>query len=244
MEAPLITQLVEQMAIMGATADMRICSPTTATQMQCLPTRLESRIAPQASRFIGAVELPMSRAFRGESGTDIFVNYRHKRSIGAYGPLGNTGLGVVVQQDTEDTYAPIRAPFQTLLLYLAILVGGTILLLRWQVAPLVRKAVAAQADSKANAARIAAIMNSVPDGIITIDMEGAIVSANPAVTNLFGYPNSELVGKNVRMLMPAGMRARHEQGLGEHRESGRKNIIGKGTVEISALRNDNREFTM
>jgi PAS domain S-box-containing protein len=244
MEAPLIAQLVEQMSIMGTTADMRICSPTSATRMQCLPTRLEPRIAPQASRFLDSVELPMSRAFRGASGTDIFVNYRHKRSIGAYGPLGTTGLGVVVQQDTEDTYAPIRAPFQTLLLYLAVLVGGTILLLRWQVAPLVRKAVSAQAEAKANAARVAAIMNSVPDGIITIDMEGRIVSANPAVTQLFGYSSDELVGQNVQMLLPSAMRDRHDQGLSEHRESGRRNLIGKGTVEIPAMRNDRREFTM
>ncbi len=244
METPLIARLIEQMATIGATADMRICSPTGERQMQCLPTRLDPRPVTHAPRFLGDEELPMSRTFRGESGTAIFVNYRNHRSIGAYGPLGNTGLGIVVQQDTEDTYAPIRTPFQILLAFLALLVGGTILLLRWQVAPLVRKALHAQTEAKANAARVAAVMNSVPDGILTIDMHGTVVSMNPAVKELFGYEEAELVGKNVQLLMPTAMQLRHGDGLKHYRETGRTTLIGKRAVEVPAVRRDGREFTM
>jgi len=244
MDAPIIAQLSARMATMAPTAEMRLCSLFDRQHMQCLPTRLEPKFAQVSPRFIDNQELPMSRTFRGESGTAIFTNYRNHRSIGAYGPLGNTGLGIVVQQDVDDTYAPIRKPFQLLLLYLALLVSGTILLLRWQVAPLVRKAMTAQADSIANAARVAAVMNSVPDGIITIDMQGTIISVNPAVTLLFGYQTAELIGKNVQMLMPASLHARHGEGLARHRETGQKRLIGKGAVEVPARRSDGREFTM
>jgi PAS domain S-box-containing protein len=47
-----------------------------------------------------------------------------------------------------------------------------------------------------------AIFNTVVDGIITIDRSGAIKTLNPAAANLFGYSPEEVIGRNVKMLMP------------------------------------------
>ena len=50
--------------------------------------------------------------------------------------------------------------------------------------------------------RVDAILNSAIDAIITIDERGIIETVNPAVRNLFGYDAAELIGKNVKVLMP------------------------------------------
>src|SRR5215470_13627892 len=47
-----------------------------------------------------------------------------------------------------------------------------------------------------------AIFNTVVDGIITIDRSGTIQSLNPAAANLFGYGPEEVIGRNVKLLMP------------------------------------------
>ncbi len=47
-----------------------------------------------------------------------------------------------------------------------------------------------------------AIFNTVVDGIITIDRSGTIKTLNPAAANLFGYSPEEVIGRNVKMLMP------------------------------------------
>ena len=48
-------------------------------------------------------------------------------------------------------------------------------------------------------------------GIVVIDVTGIIQEINPAVTNLFGYQSGELVGKNVRTLMPSPFEEEHDE---------------------------------
>ena len=53
-----------------------------------------------------------------------------------------------------------------------------------------------------DAARIESIMNHVIDGIIAIDENGTVEAMNPAAERLFGYRAEEVVGQNVKLLMP------------------------------------------
>ncbi len=54
-----------------------------------------------------------------------------------------------------------------------------------------------------------AIFSSVHDGIITLSETGAIEDVNPAAEALFGYDRADLLGRDIGMLMPAGMGAHH-----------------------------------
>jgi PAS domain S-box-containing protein len=244
MNFPMIAELIGSTAKVSATADVRMCGNLDDSSMQCLPTRLEPSAVAAASRHVRGVELPMSLALRGESGARVFLNYRLRNSVGAYGRLRDSGIALVMQQETEDTYAAIRKPLRTLMICILFLVTAAIVMLRWQVAPLVRKTMAAKADAAANATRVASIMNSVPDGIITIDRAGHIVEANPAVCALFGYAKEELIGRNVHVLAPPTMRDAHDVGYMRYMNSGVGKIVGRGAIEVPALRKDGSEFIM
>ncbi|MDH3593182.1 MAG: PAS domain S-box protein, partial [Planctomycetota bacterium] len=69
-------------------------------------------------------------------------------------------------------------------------------------------------------ARIRAIVETAVDGIITIDETGTIETFNPAAERLFGYCGDEILGANVRMLVPTHLREQHNSGLVHHARTG------------------------
>lgn len=92
-------------------------------------------------------------------------------------------------------------------------------------------------------ARLQAIIKTVVDGIITIDVNGTIDSVNPAVERMFGYKARQLVGRNVSMLMPAPYSRQHDAYLHRYLKTGRARIIGIGR-EVVGLRKDGSVFPM
>jgi PAS domain S-box-containing protein len=91
------------------------------------------------------------------------------------------------------------------------------------------------------AARLAAILDTATDAIITIDHRGTMQSVNPAAERMFGYERAEMVGWNVAMLMPAPYKDEHDGYLSRYRRTGEKRIIGSGR-EAQARRKDGSVF--
>ncbi|MBX3423765.1 MAG: PAS domain S-box protein [Pirellulaceae bacterium] len=89
--------------------------------------------------------------------------------------------------------------------------------------------------------RLAAVINTTSDAIITIDHHGNIVSANPATERLFGYGTAELVGRNVRILMPNPYCDEHDSYIKSYLETGKARIIGIGR-EVIGKRKDGSTF--
>ena len=87
------------------------------------------------------------------------------------------------------------------------------------------------------------IMNTVLDGLITIDEEGIIHSFNPAAEKIFQYIPSEVIGKNVKVLMPEPYHSEHDQYLLNYLKTGDQKVIGVGR-EVSAKRKDGSVFPM
>jgi len=79
-----------------------------------------------------------------------------------------------------------------------------------------------------DAARLRAILDSAVCAIVTIDAHGIVRGANPAVECLFGYKETELVGRNVSMLMPADLAAAHDGFIVRYLTTGERRIIGIG----------------
>ncbi|MGO9866794.1 MAG: PAS domain S-box protein [Rhodomicrobium sp.] len=90
-------------------------------------------------------------------------------------------------------------------------------------------------------ARLQAILDSAVDGIVTINERGMIESVNAAARKIFGYEQGELLGKNIKMLMPASYAREHDQYLRNYRHTGQRKIIGIGR-EVVGRRKDGSEF--
>ena len=80
--------------------------------------------------------------------------------------------------------------------------------------------------------RLRSITQTAPDAIVVIDETGIIDTVNPAAERLFGYASDELVGENVKILMPSPYREAHDAHLGRYRETGQKRVIGIGRVVV------------
>ncbi|MCH8851408.1 MAG: PAS domain S-box protein [Planctomycetes bacterium] len=96
---------------------------------------------------------------------------------------------------------------------------------------------------RASEAEIRAIVNTAVDGIITIDEQGLVRSLNPAAEMLFGYSREEVIGHNVKMLMPPPYQERHDDYMNHYRTTGEKKIIGTGR-EVQGRRRDGSTFPL
>jgi len=89
--------------------------------------------------------------------------------------------------------------------------------------------------------RLKAIVDTAVDAIITIDQRGIIDSVNPATERMFGYSKGELIGQNVKVLMPSPYHDEHDDYIRRYLETGEAKIIGIGR-EAEARRKDGAVF--
>lgn len=88
-----------------------------------------------------------------------------------------------------------------------------------------------------------ALIATAVDGIMVIDQRGIVRVYNKACERLFGYDAAEVIGKNVKMLMPAPYHDAHDGNLAHYVRTGEKHIIGIGR-EVSGRRKDGSTFPM
>lgn len=97
--------------------------------------------------------------------------------------------------------------------------------------------------SEQNDAILKSILATVPDAMVVIDERGNISSFSVTAEALFGYAESEVVGENVSMLMPAPHREAHDGYLERYLSTKEKHIIGIGR-QVEGLRKDGTIFPM
>ncbi|MEZ4486497.1 MAG: PAS domain S-box protein [Cyanobacteriota/Melainabacteria group bacterium] len=99
----------------------------------------------------------------------------------------------------------------------------------------------AEQASQERAARMRAIVETAPDGIITINSDGTIESINSALTRLFGYDSDELLGEDVNLILPNLLGGADGKSGTSPIKTGERRVFGIGR-EFYGIRKDSVEI--
>ena len=99
----------------------------------------------------------------------------------------------------------------------------------------------AQEELAEREAHLESILSTVPEAMIVIDERGLISSFSAGASTLFGYSPDEVVGRNVKMLMPEPYRAEHDSYVTNYLRTGEARIIGYGRL-VQGVAKDGRVF--
>ncbi|WP_165837485.1 PAS domain-containing hybrid sensor histidine kinase/response regulator [Zavarzinia aquatilis] len=98
-------------------------------------------------------------------------------------------------------------------------------------------------DLRTSEATLRAVIETAVDGVIIIDPQGLVQIYNTACQRLFGYAPGEVIGRNIRMLMPQPYRDEHDSYIANYHRTGTRKIIGIGR-EVVGQRKDGSTFPM
>ena len=245
---PALGRLLLGARALRSAANVGLCGPA-GSRMTCFPNTFDpSQAFARMARSRAGAPLPMSYALAGRTGFVLTRNYLGHRVAAAYRPVADTGLGMVLTMDTAALYAPVYREFTIVLPLIVAVLATALLVLRWQLAPLVAELVASEHSAREAHARlkdtesyVQAVVNSVDEGIATISETGIVETFNPAMARLFGYAPEEVIGHNVSRLMPEPHRSHHDDYLRHYRETGEARVTGTGR-ELTGRRQDGSEF--
>jgi two-component system, LuxR family, sensor kinase FixL len=92
-------------------------------------------------------------------------------------------------------------------------------------------------------AHLQSIVDTVPDAMIVIDERGIMQSFSAAAERLSGYTTAEMVGQNVKILMPQPYSEGHDGYLDRYLQTGKTRIVGGSRVVVGE-RKDGSTFPM
>jgi two-component system, LuxR family, sensor kinase FixL len=163
--------------------------------------------------------------------------------LGGWGPgLAATALGALLGLFVIAGISDISAAeITTAIAFLLIGVG-----VAWSGEQLQRNRLRAAASARqavAREAHLTSILDTIPEAMIVIDERGIIQSFSSAAERLFGYAAAEIVGTNIKRLMPSPYRENHDGYLERYLRTGERRIIGIGRVVVGE-RKDGSTFPM
>lgn len=96
-------------------------------------------------------------------------------------------------------------------------------------------------ERKAAEQRFRSVTDSASDAIISADAHSRIIGWNRAAGHLFGWSETEILGRPIETVIPERFRRAHREGMDRVAAGGAHRVIGR-TVEMSGLHRDGHEF--
>lgn len=179
---------------------------------------------------------PMRRALAGKSGVMTGLDYDGVEVLAAYEPVNIYQLGLVAKINLAEFKKPfIRAGIIAALVgSIFILIGS--LLFRRISTTMIRSA-------EESELQLDVILDTVVDGIVTIDENGSIASYNSAAERIFGHTAKDAIGQNINFLIPEHYHQQHDQHMKNHTNKESSRIFGMNR-EVTGLRKDGSTFPM
>ena len=189
-------------------------------------------------------------ATAGGSGVNVegYRDYRGVRVLGAWHWSEELDLGLATEIDESEALAAyqqlklwmlsalVSVSFLALLLtVLTVWIGSRT---RGRLATLVEVRTKELQQSEQ---RVLTVLETAPDSIITITDKGIVESFNPASERIFGYKENEVIGQNVKILMPEPLKSEHDDYLAKYLKTGEKTAVDH-TRETTGLRKDGVTF--
>ncbi|MEH6741300.1 MAG: ATP-binding protein, partial [Sulfitobacter sp.] len=151
--------------------------------------------------------------------------------------------GIKIRSQASDLE---RASLARLLLVAAIVTMTTIFFLGFVLILIMRqyrlRQEASEAVVQANA-RLKSTFDVSLDAIVVANADGIILEFNKAAETVFGFNANEAVGQEMsQMIIPIHLRAAHIAGMERINKTNEARLVGKGRIEITALRKSGEEF--
>ncbi|HEY0489199.1 MAG TPA: response regulator [Telluria sp.] len=232
----LLDRLLESVRAYGA-SDILVCHRERDNAV-CAPTRFyRSALRIPMFRPDAGLNLPISHALLGKSGVATARDLRGIRVMAAYAPVPGTGLAVVVKNDIEALYAPLRRRTSMLVLALAVLVALGASALLFQVRPLLAQLVREQRRTRV-------ILENSNDAFVAIGIDGRITDWNTQAERTFGWSAAEAIGRDMAgLIIPPSMREAHNEGFAQYAKTGTGKLVNT-RFEVQALRRDGSEIAV
>ena len=194
----------------GETGTLAMCARAGQTSLICFPQREQRGMYEISDRF-KEMPIPMTHALAGRAGVESLIDYRGHRVLAAYGPVGDTGLGLVLRMDLAEIYAPAKKALLFSFPFIAFAVAFGLWFVRLRVKPMIRDITDAHVAERAVRARFDAAMHASLDGFVIYesvkDAAGQIadfrhVSVNHQAAEIFGRPADRLLAHSLLTLFP------------------------------------------
>lgn len=221
---------------------MRPAPPSARTFYFAEPHNLDARIRTFVADAKALARVPDSRSPEAFSYVEAIQRE-------AEAPLLDSLDAVVShyeQLSTDKTNAFLGAEVAIALLLLALLGSVGIFLFRplvWRVEQDLKRIYELASDVEAKETRLRSILETLADGVVTIDSQGTVLSVNQAAENIFGYDSTEVKGKNFRFLLPKTERRGRMAFFENYVRKGQGDQTTTGR-EVTGLKKDGSEFPL
>jgi two-component system sensor kinase FixL len=201
-------------------------------------------IAVVATAIAGAIRLSLDTILSGQASHIFFVP-----AILVASALGGWGSGILATilglflgvYFVADFRAVVPGDIINAFIFAAVGVGAS---WRGELLRRSRRVAAASAEEAlAREAHLKSILDTIPDAMIVIDERGIVQSFSTAAERLFGYSSADVVGRNVKMLMPSPYRESHDGYIDRYLRTGERRIIGVGRIVVGE-RKDQSTFPL